>query len=207
MEITSFCLGDLMTNAYVVSGLEEGQCFVVDMPGQPGELLDYLGEKSLRPQALWLTHAHADHIAGIPPFLARFPGTPVHLHRAEEAFMGDPTLNLSAYFPPGVSIDPADKLYEEGPLQWGSAAGQIFHTPGHSPGSCCFYFPEHKVLLAGDTLFQESVGRTDFPTSNHGDLVKSIHDKLFVLPEETRVFPGHGEPTTIGHEKENNPFV
>jgi hydroxyacylglutathione hydrolase len=196
-----------MTNAYVVSGLEEGQCFVVDMPGQPGELLDYLGEKSLRPQALWLTHAHADHIAGIPTLLTHFPGTPVYLHSKEEAFMGNPTLNLSAYFPPEVSLVPADELFTEGPLQWGSTQGQILHTPGHSPGSCCFYFPEYKVLLAGDTLFHESVGRTDFPTSKHGDLVKSIHEKLFVLPEETRVYPGHGEPTTIGHEKENNPFV
>jgi hydroxyacylglutathione hydrolase len=83
---------------------------------------------------------------------------------------------------------PADELFTEGPLQWGSRPrGRYFHTPGHSPGSCCFYFPEHAVLLAGDTLFHESVGRTDFPTSNHGDLVKSIHEKLFVLPEETRV--------------------
>ena len=101
-----------------------------------------------------------------------------------------------------------DYLYEDGEVI--SAAGmsaKLIATPGHTSGSCCFYFEEDGILISGDTLFDESVGRTDFPTSSTGELIRSVKEKLFVLPEDTVVYPGHGEVTTIGHEKLYNPFI
>ena len=118
----------------------------------------------------------------------------------------DPYVNLSANMHRGITLK-ADGFFNDGDiLEYGGKKCRVIATPGHTVGSCCFYFEESGLLVAGDTLFAESIGRTDFPTGKMKQLITSVEEKLFVLPDDTKVYPGHGPATTIGHEKTYNPF-
>lgn len=119
----------------------------------------------------------------------------------------DPLLNMSSYYGEGCTLKQVTYVTDRQELHLAGFTIQVIYTPGHTVGGCCYYFPEEQVLLSGDTLFCESVGRSDFPTGNAGQLVRSIKDCLLDLPEETKVYPGHMDETTIGHEKEYNPFL
>ena len=125
----------------------------------------------------------------------------------EQGLCNDLYLNLSNTFGSSVTITPDIVYYDEDIIETAGISCKLIATPGHTSGSCCYYFEENGILISGDTLFEESVGRTDFPTSSTSELVRSINEKLFCLPDDTLVYPGHGEMTTIGHEKEYNPFV
>jgi len=209
-EIETFTLGPFATNCYVVSveGSADRACWIVDASFGPGVMVDWVRERGLKPAALILTHAHADHIAGVEEVRAAFPGIEVMLHRAEAAFLGDPVLNLSAGFPPSVRCGSAERLLEGGEaLELSGTHWRVLHTPGHSPGGLTLVHDGSGTALVGDTLFFGSVGRHDFPTSDEAALVRSIREVLYRLPESTRVFPGHGPPTDIGREKRVNQFV
>jgi glyoxylase-like metal-dependent hydrolase (beta-lactamase superfamily II) len=206
MEIHAFPLGPYQTNCYVVT--HGGACMVVDMGMQPAALLDHLAERSLTPERLVLTHAHCDHIAGLAEFRRRYPGVPVAIHPAEQAFLADASLNLSLPFGQPMTFEPADRTLDHGDaLALGDTTWDVLHTPGHSPGGVTLHCSEHRVALVGDTLFRESVGRTDFPTSDPQALVASIRTHLYAMPDDTACHPGHGPTTTIGHEKRHNAFV
>ena len=201
-------LGPVQANCYIAEG-EGGDCLVFDPGGEPDRLRAELGRLGLRPLAVYLTHAHFDHIGALDALRAEY-GMPVHLHGQERDWLSEPMLNGSGRYPalPQVRIPGPDFLIEkeeertEGPFRF-----SMLHVPGHSPGSVAFHFPDEGVVVAGDALFQGSIGRTDLPGGDHPLLIRSIHDKLLSLPEETVVLPGHGGPTTIGDEMASNPFL
>jgi hydroxyacylglutathione hydrolase len=201
-------LGALQTNCYVVWN-EKNQCLVID-PGEEGEkIISFLKDKQLKPLAILLTHAHFDHIGAVDVLRERY-SIPLYVHEKEAKWLLDPALNGSQLFMMGemIRLKPADYvLTSEDTLQIENFSLELFATPGHSPGSISFYIKEMNAVIAGDTLFMGSIGRTDLPGGNHKELLASIHDNLLVLPEETAVLPGHGPETTIGNEMDSNPFL
>jgi len=206
MQLATFPLGPFQTNCYVLT--HDDACLVIDIGMEPRDLLDHLAEHRLTPDKLVLTHAHCDHIAGLPDFRQRFPDTPVYIHPAEQAFLSDASLNLSLPFGQPMTFAPADHTLDDGDtLPLGDTSLHVLHTPGHSPGGITLHCPDHHLAVVGDTLFRESVGRTDFPTSDPHALIASIRNKLYTLPSDTACHPGHGPATTIAHEQQHNPFV
>ncbi|WP_210365923.1 MBL fold metallo-hydrolase [Bacillus sp. REN3] len=201
-------LGPLQTNCYLVSD-EDGSCLVVDPGAEPEKLISIIDRQGLKPVCILLTHAHFDHIGAVDMVREKYD-IPVHVHFKEADWLDDPALNGSKYFmmQDAVKAKPAENLLgEEGEMTIDSFTFSVFYTPGHSPGSVSFYFPEDQFVLAGDALFKGSIGRTDLPGGNHSQLISSIHEKLLVLPEGTAVLPGHGPVTSIGDEMDTNPFL
>jgi glyoxylase-like metal-dependent hydrolase (beta-lactamase superfamily II) len=206
LKIDVFPLGALETNCYVIERTDAGVCVVID-PGMPDERL--LGRvEGLKVEAILLTHAHFDHIGGVEE-LRRRKQCPVYLHDAEREWLTDPDKSGSAmwreYGGPAASSPPDHGLVHGQKLQFIGETFEVFHTPGHSPGSCSFLLGDK--VFAGDVLFRQSVGRTDLPGGSFAELYRSIHDHLFKLSDETVVYPGHGPSTTIGFEKAYNPYV
>jgi len=201
-------LGALQTNCYIVENPDK-TCLIVD-PGEEGnKLINVLNRRKLIPLAILLTHAHFDHIGAVNIMREAYH-IPVYIHKQEGKWLTDPALNGSQLFMQvePIRVNPADYLINhEGAMTIGTFEFQVYHTPGHSPGSISFYFDKEGVVISGDALFQGSIGRTDLPGGNHGQLIKSIHDKLLILPEDTYVLSGHGSVTTIGEEMDSNPFL
>lgn len=208
LNIRTFPLGPLQTNCYVVSNKEK-QCLIFD-PGEQGEMfVKELRRLNLKPLAIILTHAHFDHIGAVD-FVRESFSIPVYIHQAEKNWLMDATKNGSARYRelPMIEGKAADVLIEkDGLLEIGPFACQMYHTPGHSPGSISYWFKEDGFAIVGDTLFQGSIGRTDLPYGNHKELIQSIHNKLLSLPEQTICYPGHGGPTTPEEEMNHNPFL
>jgi glyoxylase-like metal-dependent hydrolase (beta-lactamase superfamily II) len=197
-------------NTYVAWLEGRCDCLVVDPGLEPDEILKFLDEQTLVPAAILITHGHSDHIAGNGELKQRFPDCPIVIGRGEAPKLTSPALNLSAAFGAHLVSPPADVLLDEGDTY--SAAGfelEVREIPGHSSGHVVFVWHagEPTVVFAGDVLFAGSIGRTDFPDGSFEDLSTNIHAKLFTLPDSTQVLPGHGPPTTVGHEKRTNPFV
>lgn len=207
MKIEKFVLGPVGTNCYIIENEESSECFLVDMAACPKELPGYLRKRGLQVKAVLLTHGHFDHIMGLDDFLKEFE-VPVYAHREEKTLLGSPQLNGSvSMFGTAYCFTGAEYLDEGRILDVAGAKIEVIFTPGHTAGGCCYYIAGEGVLFCGDTLFKESVGRTDLPTGNMSQLVRSVHEKLFVLPDETKVYPGHMEETEIGYEKKYNPFL
>lgn len=207
--IEGFALGPFATNCYLVGDREAGECWIVDAGYDPGELIERVRELGLTPQGVVLTHAHIDHIWGLDELRRAFPGrVPVTIHEAERSWLGDPVLNLSAGMGEVFATGGPDEVVRGGEtLSMGGVEWKVLHTPGHSPGGITLYSAEAGTALVGDTLFAGSIGRFDFPTSDQSALERSIRERLYALPDETVVLPGHGPSTTIGREKRSNPFV
>jgi len=209
MKIDSLILGAYETNSYVLRGSETAaDCLVIDTGLDVGGLIDFLQEQELNPVAIVLTHGHADHIGGVAALRSRFGDMKVHIHKLDAEMLTEPQANLSAMTGAPFTTDPEDfSLQEQSVIDLAGIELLVLHTPGHTPGGICLYSKENGVAFVGDTLFAESVGRTDFPGGSTSQLISSIREKLFTLPDETKVYPGHGPATTIGHEKAHNPFL
>jgi glyoxylase-like metal-dependent hydrolase (beta-lactamase superfamily II) len=211
--IEQFPLGGFQTNCYVVRipgevGAAGEPCWVIDPGEDPRRVIEHLRSAGLQPSHILLTHAHADHIAGLDAVSAAFPQAKVLLHSAEHPFLEDPQLNLSAFIGMPISVRGADGALADGDrLRLGSTEWRVLHTPGHSPGSVTLVCDAAGEALVGDTLFAGSIGRVDFPTSNPSHMHRSLHEVLMTLPDTVRVHPGHGPSTTIGAERRSNPWL
>ncbi len=216
IKIGRMVMGVCQTNCYFLYREGKKECIVVDPADQGVSIYSALQKNGFRVAAILLTHGHFDHIWGLDALrdavnaAAESEGLePVkaYAHEAEKELLKDARKNVSEQAGrPCVTY--ADKyVKDDEEITAGGMTCRGIGTPGHTAGGCCYYFEEAGFLLAGDTLFAESVGRTDFPTGSMGTLVRSVRERLFVLPDDTKVYPGHGESTTIGHEKEYNPFL
>jgi glyoxylase-like metal-dependent hydrolase (beta-lactamase superfamily II) len=197
-------------NTYVANLPDRNDCLIIDPGLEPDEIVALVRRRGLAPAAILITHGHSDHIAGNAELKRQFPACPIVVGRGDAAKLVDPRLNLSAAFGAHLVSPPADVLVGEGDLY--SAAGcdlEVAEIPGHSSGHVVFIFKggQPYVVFGGDVLFAGSVGRTDFPDGSFDELASGIWSKLFTLPDDTVVLPGHGPATTIGREKRTNPFV
>jgi hydroxyacylglutathione hydrolase len=181
---------------------------VVDAGGDLDRIGDFLQAENLTVEKLLLTHGHIDH-AGAAAALAEALGVKIEGPQQADAFWLEqlPQQGQTFGFPPSAALTPARWLNDGDTVTIGNETLRVIHCPGHTPGHVVFYSESAHLLIAGDVLFQGSIGRTDFPRGNHQDLLDSIHNKLFALPDDVTVIPGHGPFTTLGDEKRTNPFV
>ena len=207
MRVESLCLGMVMTNVYFLMNEDTRQMIIVDPAAHSDKIFAHVEKMGGKPEAILLTHGHFDHIMEVEAVAAKY-GIPVMAGRAEEALLADPMLNMSGVgtrinvsIKPDVLLDDLDELDVPG------FKARVLHTPGHTAGSCCYYFYEDKVLISGDTLFYGSCGRTDLPTASPSAMQKSLRRLVTELPEDVTVYPGHDIKTSIGFEKRSNPFV
>jgi glyoxylase-like metal-dependent hydrolase (beta-lactamase superfamily II) len=197
-------------NTYVAHFGGRNDCIVIDPGFDPQAIVNYITQQSLLPAAFLCTHGHSDHIAGNTPLKQRWPDVPIVIGAGDAEKLVNSDLNLSAAFGINLTSPPADRTLREGDVF--SAAGlelEVLEAPGHSVGHIVLICKQTTPwrVFGGDVLFAGSIGRTDFPDGSFEQLQRAIHDKLFTLPDDTIVYPGHGPETTIGREKKTNPFV
>ncbi len=205
MRITNLPSGALQANTYLAVDEKTNEGFIVDPGGYNKVLTKEVRDNDVNIKYIILTHGHSDHICGVNEHKAEFPDAKIVAYKDEEAMLENP--NQSPGFGVPYSTK-ADILVSDGDeLKVGDVTLKFIHTPGHTEGGMCIYVKEAKALFSGDTLFRQSIGRTDFPGGSYKEIMDSIRKKLFLLPDDTNVFPGHMGTTSIGFEKENNPFV
>lgn len=206
-RIKSITVGEIGTNCYILYQEGERAGVVIDPGANAAGILTRLKELSLTPEAILLTHGHFDHIMAVDDLKRAFPGLKAYAGAKEQPVLEQPGVNLSTSFGRAASVK-ADEFLKDGEeITLAGITFKVLFTPGHTCGSVCYYVPEEEVLISGDTLFCESLGRSDFPTGSPKDIKSSITERLFVLPDQVMVYPGHGEITTIGHEKQYNPVA
>ena len=210
INVHSFTFNPFQENTYVL-GDETKKCVIID-PGcyteqEKKELSDYIVQHGLVPVKLLLTHAHIDHILGNNYVCGKF-NLEIEMNAIEKDLLKSASLYGQMW---GIEVEPSPAptifLTEGDKVSFGNSQLEVIFTPGHSPGSICFYNSEQKFAIAGDVLFYGSIGRTDLPGGDYDTLIESIHQKLFPLPDDVKIYPGHGPATTIEHEKKFNPFV
>ena len=211
MKVHTIPLNPWQVNTYILSD-ESGECVIID-PGcfsdeEKEHLTRFISDNNLKPVRLLHTHLHLDHVFGTR-FVSETYGLKPEAHPDDEFFIGI-TKDYASQF--GVTLEenpPAlgNYLNEGDEIKFGSSELKVIHIPGHSPGGITFYNSKEGILIAGDVLFKESIGRTDLPGGDYDTLISSIKNKLLTLPEDTVVFPGHGPSTSIGYEKGSNPFL
>lgn len=210
MRIDTLVLGELEANCYCLRADEKAhKCLLLDPGMNPEPLIRFLEEEGLTPEMIVLTHGHVDHIGGVETVRQRWPKVQVAIHADDGGMLTDPNENLSILAGTMVQTRPAEVLLSE-EEKFLSTAGlrfQILHTPGHTRGGICLYSAADETIFAGDTLFAGSVGRADLPGGDFEQLISGIRQKLLILPEQTKVYPGHGPATSIRNEKKHNPFL
>jgi hydroxyacylglutathione hydrolase len=205
MNIERLVTGPVSVNTYVLWTREGGDCIVIDPGGYTPALAAFLKQHRLRPAYILLTHGHFDHIGGVYR-LKELYGATVMIHADDAVMLTSAKENLSVLAGVSIVMPPADEMLTDGAvIEADGVRLTVMHTPGHSPGGVCLV--GEGVVFSGDTLFWESVGRTDFPSSRPEALAKSLQDRVMALPDDTVVYPGHGPETTIGYERRNNPFL
>jgi hydroxyacylglutathione hydrolase len=207
MILETFPVGPLRCNCTILGDEATHEAMVVDPGDNIPEILSRLQKHGLTLRQIVVTHAHIDHVGGAAQ-LRKLTGAPVLMNQQDLVLLGMMEMQAGWIGVPTPEVAPPDASAEDG-LTIGLAAlpAEVLHTPGHTPGSICLLFPAQHLLLAGDTLFAGSIGRTDLPGGDGHQILRSLRDRLLVLPDATRVVPGHGPETTIGEERHSNPFL
>lgn len=205
LKIGSIVLSMCATNCYIVYHEGQKDCIVFDPADRGDYIYQKLTENGFKVTDILLTHGHFDHIWGCSK-LRGLTSAPVYALDEEKDLLESVTLNCSEQAGRGCTVKANNFLHDLDVIELNGFRIQVLATPGHTKGSCCYYFIDDGILISGDTLFEESVGRSDLPTGSTSTLIHSIEEKLAPLPDETTVFPGHGGRTTIGHERQYNPF-
>ena len=205
IEIKSMTLGMVATNCYLIINKETKEALLIDPADNALRISNVIEENVCTLKAILLTHGHFDHIMALNELKKRY-NVPVYAHEEEEDVLKQSSLNMSGMIGQ-IYTTQADIYVKDGEhLKLAGLDIIVLHTPGHTKGGVCYYLPEEKVLMSGDTLFHCSIGRTDFPKGSMSQLVRSVKEQLFVLPDDVQVYPGHDSVTSIGYEKQYNPF-
>ena len=206
IAIQNIVVSIVSTNCMLVINKDTNETLIIDPGNEADRISTAVTKFDCKPVAILLTHGHFDHVMAVDELRDKYD-IPVYLHEDEEELLGNAILNHSAKY--GISYQTkADKLLKDNQkLKLAGINIEVLHTPGHTSGCCCYYLPDEAVLISGDTLFYETVGRTDFETASGVAMRESIKRLLTTLPESVQVYPGHGDVTSIGHEKRYNPFA
>ena len=205
MKVLQLEVGSLGTNCYIAFCENTKKAVVIDPGGDAARILALVNREGLAVEAIINTHGHADHVLANVK-VQEGTGAPIWIHSADADMLGSGSRNLSAYMGSSTTCGAADRLLADGEtLTIGDFSLKVLHTPGHTPGGISLL--GDKAVFVGDTLFAESIGRTDFPGGSYSQLIQSIKTKLMVLDDDVKAFPGHGPATTIGWERRQNPFI
>ncbi|HEY8875637.1 MAG TPA: MBL fold metallo-hydrolase [Desulfosporosinus sp.] len=199
-------MGAMGANCYLYACMESKKAVIIDPGADSKKIQRWVVDKGLKVESILLTHGHVDHIGAVDELRVLLGDVLVGIHTDDAEMLTDGKKNLSSYLGSGLVLKSADFLLQDGQeIRVGKEKLTVISTPGHSPGGVCFLCNEG--LFSGDTLFAGSIGRTDFPGGSLEQLLQGVKDKLMILPDDTRVFPGHGEETSIGEEKRDNPYI
>ena len=208
MRLKGLTVGALGTNCWIAADEETSRAIIFDPADNAKRIFDVIEQNGFKPEKIVLTHCHFDHFLAAEDLKKLCGNIPIIIPEKDKILAENPVYNLSSSFMGTAKNLIFDDTVDSGDIiNCGSLKAKVIFTPGHTPGGCCYYFESEHVLISGDTLFFMSVGRSDFPLSDGAKLNESIRDKLFILPEDTQVFTGHGQPTSIGFEKTNNMYV
>jgi glyoxylase-like metal-dependent hydrolase (beta-lactamase superfamily II) len=200
-------VGPLGVNCIILGCEETRQGIVVDPGDEVERIKARMDAHGLTLVAIINTHGHFDHVGGNLK-LVQITNAPLYIHQADAPMLGMVAQVAAMYGLPGENSPQPDRFLDDGlVIEFGKFQLEVIHTPGHTPGGCCLYLESESRLIAGDTLFADGVGRTDLPGGSHEQLVQSIKNRLFTLPDQVQVYPGHGPATSIGHEKLHNPYL
>ena len=206
MKIQQYIVSVCATNCYFAINDDTKEVLIIDPGASAKQLAEKIKEHGLTPSGILLTHGHFDH-ASAAEELANLLDVKIYAHEAEQETLESPGLNLSGW-EGKTEVYHADVYLKDGQeLELAGFKVSVLFTPGHTVGGCCYYFEEQGVLFSGDTLFEGSIGRTDFPKGSASQLIRAINEKLMTKPDETAVYPGHGDMTSVGAERVNNPFL
>ena len=207
MIFETIVVGELGVNCYLLADSQTKEGVVIDPGAEPERILSAVRKSGMKVVAVLNTHGHFDHIGGNRK-VTEATGAPLMINKEDGPFLSRASTSAKMY---GLNADdspgPSSYLAEGDLIHFGGHEIRVIHIPGHSPGGCCFYLEKDGILISGDSLFAESIGRTDLPGGSQTQLVGAIRTKLMTLPETVKVFPGHGPSTTVGHEKKHNPYL
>lgn len=206
IKVNTLVLGMVQTNCYIISNEATKEALVIDPADHADRIEQYLKANDLVCKGILLTHGHFDHIMAAAD-LAASEKAQIYAQEEEANLLKDPGMNASHRFGKECSLTPDVLLKDQSLLELAGFLIKVIHTPGHTSGGACYYFTDHDVLFSGDTLFLEDIGRYDLPTGDGKALVNSILHKLMLLEDQVIVYPGHGDPTTIGHERVHNRYI
>ncbi len=207
LRVEQYVVGPVMTNCYFAVNEDTKEMLVIDPGDSAQRLIEKIKERGLKPAAVLLTHGHFDHAMAAEKVADEF-GVSIYAHEMERETLEEPSINLGGMMGAGGTVFHADVFVKDGQiLELAGFSIQALYTPGHTKGGCCYYIEKEQAVFVGDTLFHGSVGRTDFPGGSASVLLRSIEEKLMCLPGHTKVYPGHEDVTTIGWEKQHNPFL
>lgn len=206
LRVEQYVVGSVQTNCYFAINENTSEVLIVDPGARAKRLAEIIDEEKLNPTAILLTHGHFDHAGGAAELAERYD-IKVYAEEHERETLENPTINLSGWEGREISYHADVFLRDEQEIDLAGFHIRVLHTPGHTVGGCCYYFSYQNAVFSGDTLFAQSIGRTDFPKGSASALIRSIEEKLMPLPDETTVYTGHNEITTIGTERMYNPYL
>ena len=204
-KLSKRIVGMIMTNCYLMMNTDTKEALIIDPGAEADKIKEMVQKEGAKPGAILLTHGHHDHIGAVNE-IKRTYDVPVYVHETEDELLEETKTGQLRHMGITEPVEGDERMHGDPSLSLAGFDIKVFHTPGHTRGGVCYYFKNEGVLFSGDTLFQGSVGRTDFPGGSMSELVRSITGKLFTLPEDTKVYPGHEGETSIGFEKVYNPF-